>query len=125
MERFARAWFFSLGIFILWIAKVAGTYLATHYAIAIPGPVIGMLLVFTILTMLGRIPKALAHAAAPLLNHMNLLFIPAAVGLMTLGTLLSEAGVGIAAAIILSTVTGLWVCVRLFAHASVRRKSEI
>lgn len=114
MKTLNRWCVFALGLALLWIAKTVGKAVVEHYAIPIPGPVIGMLLVFGVLLWLGRTPHVLSQAASPLLAHMNLLFIPAAVGLMGLGALLRDHGAGILASMLISTLLGFWTCVRVF-----------
>lgn len=114
----------TLGVATLWLAKTLGNYLVTQFALPIPGPVIGMLCLFIVLFLLRHTPKALSDAATPLLQHMNLLFIPAAVGLMSLGPLLSEHGLGIIAAMLISTFTGFWVCVRAYTMLEGKGKAE-
>ncbi|MDG0978725.1 MAG: CidA/LrgA family protein [Halieaceae bacterium] len=114
MKHIVQVCLIALGLITLWLAKTFGNYMVAQYAIPIPGPVLGMLIILTLLLMLGDIPRPLSEASAPLLQHMNLLFIPAAVGLMGLGSILSEHGVGIIAAMLVSTLVGFWVCVQVY-----------
>jgi len=114
----------TLGLTTIWLAKTLGNYLVTQFAIPIPGAVMGMLALFVLLLLLGSIPRALSEAATPLLQHMNLLFIPAAVGLMSLGSLLSEHGLAIIAAMLISTFAGFWACVRIYIKLSCQGETE-
>lgn len=118
MKHFIQLWATVSGLIILWLAKMLGNTVADQFAIPVPGPVLGMLLVFVLLLLLGHIPKSLSLASAPLLQHMNLLFIPAAVGIMGLGALLSDYWVGIIMAMLVSTILGLWVCVQAYIKLS-------
>ena len=122
MKHIATLLLATVGLMTLWLAKTLGNHLVAQFAIPIPGAVIGMLAVFIFLIFLGNIPKPLSHAATPLLQHMNLLFIPAAVGLMSLGSLLSEHGLGIITAMLVSTFAGFWVCVRMYTKLGRKHK---
>lgn len=59
-----------------------GELLAHWFSLPLPGPLVGMLLLFAALLALGRVPEALTRTAGTLLQHMMLLFIPAIVGVM-------------------------------------------
>jgi putative effector of murein hydrolase LrgA (UPF0299 family) len=48
----------------------------------IPGPVIGMLLLFAALLAWPRLQEMLEATAAELLRHLSLLFVPAGVGIV-------------------------------------------
>ncbi|EKE70960.1 CidA/LrgA family protein [Gallaecimonas xiamenensis] len=62
----------------LYVGK--GLVALTH--IPIPGSILGMLLLFVLLSS-GRLPPAwVSPVTIPLIRHMTLLFIPAGVGLM-------------------------------------------
>ena len=48
----------------------------------VPGPVLGMLLLFVLLLVVRRVPEPLDTASTSLLAHLSLLFVPAGVGIM-------------------------------------------
>lgn len=99
------------------LACLAGGYGLRHYlGVPVSAPVLGLALLFAALCMLGRVPEALRRIADILLRGMLLAFVPAAVGLITLKPLLQEAGVGLAAALIVSTAAALWVTAWVFAR---------
>lgn len=50
--------------------------------IAVPGPVIGMAILFLGLLVKKSLPAGLENAAGGLLRHLALLFVPAGVGVM-------------------------------------------
>ena len=124
MKHIATLLLATVGLMTLWLAKTLGNHLVVQFAIPIPGAVIGMLVIFMILMFLGNIPKPLNDAATPLLQHMNLLFIPAAVGLMSLGSLLSQHGLGIITAMLVSTLAGFWVCIQMYTKLGRRHASH-
>ena len=51
-------------------------------ALPLPGPLVGMLLLFIGLVVRGALPAALGEASGALLSHLVLLFIPAVTGVM-------------------------------------------
>lgn len=78
----------------------------------IPGPVVGMLLLFAFLVIRGHVPDNLAKTADGLLSHLSLLFVPAGVGVILHFQLLGGEWVAFSTALVASTlativVTGL------------------
>ncbi|QLG86914.1 CidA/LrgA family protein [Chitinibacter bivalviorum] len=100
------------GATVIFIALFAGEALVRLAHIPIPGPVLGMLLL-TLLALFRRgIDRRVAHFSTSLLRYLALLFIPAGVGLMTLGDKISQHGIALLLTIVFSTlitmgVTGL------------------
>ncbi len=102
------------GFATLLTAQVAGELVARWLggigAWTMPGPVIGMLLLFLAL-MLPVVKRHLAQsvgeAAQVLLAHLSLLFVPVGVGVMVHLGLLSAFGVKLVLVIVLSTWLGL------------------
>lgn len=70
--------------------QLAGELLARSLGLPLPGPVLGMVLLFTLLLLRGAAWRehaptrlqALDQAADFLLRHLSLLFVPAGVGVM-------------------------------------------
>jgi holin-like protein len=62
--------------------QLAGEVLARSLGLPLPGPVLGMLLLFATLFLRGGIPPAVRTTAETLLQHLSLLFVPAGVGVM-------------------------------------------
>ena len=63
--------------------QFVGELSATLLGLPIPGPVIGMILLFLLLLKLGGLPKDLDRLASGLLSNLYLYFIPATVGVTT------------------------------------------
>ena len=70
----------------------------------LPGPVVGMVLLFLALRWRQALPDALRTTAETLLSHLSLLFIPAGVGIMQYGALLARDWLAVVAALVLSTL---------------------
>ena len=85
---------------------------------ALPGPVVGMAILFVWLLQRGGPGASLDATSAAILRNLSLLFVPAAVGVVQYGDLLSEFGLPLIAAIIISTVLTLLVTVCTFLAVS-------
>lgn len=83
----------------------------------VPGPVLGMALLFLALLLRRQAAASFQHDALRLLAWLPLFFIPAGVGVMEHGARLREEGAAILLALVLSTLLGLavtaWVMARL------------
>lgn len=67
---------------LLLVFQLVGEVAAQGLHLPVPGPLIGMLLLFAALLLRGRLPDGLRDAANALLRHLMLLFIPAVTGVM-------------------------------------------
>lgn len=71
-----------MGMSVLLGCQFAGELLARGWAIPVPGPVLGMVILLIGLLINGRVPGSLRTAGEGLLRYLTLLFVPAGVGLM-------------------------------------------
>lgn len=99
-------------ITVLLLCQLAGEVVARLAGLPIPGPVIGMLILFVGLLVRRGIPETLEKTGTTLLSHLSLLFIPAGVGIMVHLKLLAGEWLPISVALVVSTaltiaVTGL------------------
>jgi len=97
---------------LLLVCQLIGEVLARAVGAPLPGPVIGMLLLFTAFAWRGGVPASIQRAARGLLEHLSLLFVPAGVGILVHVSLVAEEWLPIAVALVASTlltiaVTGL------------------
>lgn len=69
-------------ITLLLLFQLAGEAISLLLALPIPGPVIGMALLFAALAVRGGPGIELRETAQRLLQHLSLLFVPAGVGVM-------------------------------------------
>lgn len=94
------------GLAWLLLCQTAGELLARLLQLPLPGPVLGMLLLLVALRWpLVRTP--VGAVADALLAHLSLLFVPVGVGVMTHLGLLSQYGLRMLVAIVVSTWIGL------------------
>jgi holin-like protein len=108
---------------LLLLFQLAGEVLVQFFALPVPGPVIGMALLFATLVVRGGVPDNLRGTANSLLQHLSLLFVPAGAGVMVHFSRLGEEWPAIVGALLVSTlvtlaVTGLLLC------ALLRRRGE-
>lgn len=89
--------------FIL-VCQLVGELTARSLAIPIPGPVVGMVLLFVFLVIKGSVPETLGKVADALLSNLSLLFVPAGVGVMLHFQLLGKEWLPLGVALISSTV---------------------
>lgn len=67
---------------LLLLFQLAGEILVLAFALPLPGPVIGMALLFATLALRGGVSDNLRTTANGLLQHLSLLFVPAGAGVM-------------------------------------------
>ena len=67
---------------VLLVFQLIGEVLVQALSLPVPGPLVGMLLLFAGLLLRGELPAAMADTAQGLLSHLMLLFIPAVTGVM-------------------------------------------
>lgn len=70
-------------IVTLLVLQLVGTVVIRLTGIPLPGPVVGMLILFAYLLWRGATPKPLERTAQGLLQNLALLFVPAGVGVIT------------------------------------------
>ncbi|WP_298607205.1 CidA/LrgA family protein [uncultured Thiothrix sp.] len=98
---------FLNGITALLIYQLIGEVLVRWLKLSIPGPVLGMTLLFISLLLYKRVPLALETASAALLSHLSLLFIPAGVGLILYFDALSKEWLPILVTLVASTLISM------------------
>jgi len=91
-------------IALLLLCQLLGELIVIFLNIPVPGPVVGMILLFTGLVIFGEIPDKLSNTANSLLEQFSLLFVPAGVGVMTHLTLLGEQWIPLSTSLIISTL---------------------
>ncbi|NCC31365.1 MAG: CidA/LrgA family protein [Chloroflexia bacterium] len=91
----------------LLVFQLLGEVLVRAIGVPIPGPVVGMLLLFGALKLRGQVPDTLHKVSEALLNHLSLLFVPAGVGVMVHLNLLRTGWWQLLVTVIVSTLITL------------------
>ena len=94
------------GLALLLLCQSAGEVLARGLHLPLPGPVLGLLLLWALLA-LQAVRAPVAAVAEPLLAHLSLLFVPVGVGVVAHLGLVAQYGGRIVVAVVLSTVIGM------------------
>jgi putative effector of murein hydrolase LrgA (UPF0299 family) len=97
----------------IFTCQLLGEIITRAFTLPLPGPVLGMGLLFAFLAIRGgrtrgpAIPAPLAAAADGLLGNLSLLFVPAAVGLMRYFDLLAANALTVTLAVAVSTALAM------------------
>lgn len=111
------------GLAALLVFQAIGEALAHAFALPLPGPVLGMILLIPALT-LPQLREPVKAAAEALLAHLSLLFIPVGVGVITHLDMISRYGVRLLVVIVASTWIGMAVTALLLNVLLRRQPSE-
>ncbi len=102
---------------LLLALQLVGEVITRALGLPIPGPVLGMALLLALLFARPTLVDQIAPTTTELLKHLSLLFVPAGVGIITHLDRLAESGLGLIAALILSTwaalIVGAWTFIGL------------
>lgn len=110
-------------ITLLLLCQLAGEVLAHLFKLSIPGPVIGMVLLFLGLMVRGQVPAGLEQVSRGLLVNLALLFIPAGVGILTVLPMVLREWLPITATVIVSTLLGIGVTASIMAALTRKGRS--
>ena len=111
---------------LLLACELAGEIVVRLTGLPIPGPVLGMVILFSGLCVIGRVPPPLQKAVEGLLQHLSLLFVPAGVGVMLYLSVIQREWLPITAAVLASTILTLIVTalvMQLFARSGESHES--
>lgn len=92
---------------ILLLYQLIGEVAVRYLSIPVPGPVIGMLMLFVTLLIKKQVHDTLEKTASGLLGHLSLLFVPAGVGIMVHFERIANEWLPISVALVLSTIITL------------------
>jgi holin-like protein len=106
------------GITLLLLCQLAGEVVVRFTGLPLPGPVVGMVLLFVGLVVRGRVPVPLDITVKGILANFGVLFIPASVGVMVHLDAIRAEALPIAGAVVISTSLTLVVCGRLMQRLS-------
>lgn len=106
---------------LLLLYQAAGELISRLFALPIPGPVIGMALLFLTLRVKGRVGEETRADTAALLRHLSLLFVPAGVGIVAHLDRVTGEWLPITLALVVSTFAGLAVTAGVVVALSPKR----
>ncbi|HEX2135324.1 MAG TPA: CidA/LrgA family protein [Microvirga sp.] len=115
-----------LSLTLILLCQLVGEVVALSTGWPVPGPVIGMVLLALLLLLRDRVRAAppalrdgtLEGTAKGLLAHLSLLFVPAGVGVLQRLDVIAAHGLGLAVAILASTLLALLATAGTFLLAS-------
>ena len=103
---------------LLLCCQLVGELIVLASGLPLPGPVLGMVILFVGLLARGGVPDDLQALAGGLLRHLSLLFVPAGVGVMLHLALIADEWLAITLSLVLSTAltvavtAGVMVCLQ-------------
>lgn len=103
---------------LLLLCQLAGEVAVRAIDAPVPGPVLGLVLLFGLIAVRGGPPGELGPVAQTLLRHLSLLFIPAGVGILIHLARIGEEWLAILLALAASTLATLLVTALVFALVS-------
>lgn len=113
-EHVRTALVYCGGLAFLSIALIMGEYIKDALSLAVPVPVLAVLMLLAGFFSLGYVPVAVRRVSAVLLPHMALFFIPVLVGLLAISDMLAAIFIPLLLIIIVSTIIPLWATAWLF-----------
>jgi holin-like protein len=103
------------GFAALLVCQLLGEALVRVLAMPVPGPVVGMVLLFVLMLVRAPLPDGTGDVASGLLRNLSLLFVPAGVGVVQHAELLGGEGVRLALVVVISTALALATTALVFA----------
>ncbi|MBC7144477.1 MAG: CidA/LrgA family protein [Thioclava marina] len=95
--------------------QLSGEILSRALMLPLPGPVLGMIFLLVLMSVSEKIREVIRPVALFILQHLSLLFVPAGVGVVAHLDALREHGLGLAVALIGSTMLAIVVGAAVFA----------
>ncbi|MFZ2852848.1 MAG: CidA/LrgA family protein [Rhodocyclaceae bacterium] len=92
---------------LLLLLQLIGEVFVQFFALPVPGPVIGLVLLFAGLLLRGRLGDDLRNTANTLLQHLSLLFVPAGAGVMIHAGRVADEWLALGAALVGSTLLSM------------------
>lgn len=112
------------GIITLLVFQFLGECITKLFDLLVPGPVIGMVLLLLFLMLKKSSFESLDNAVFIHLRYLPLLFIPAAMGIITQSDILSNEFWPISISLLLGTVIALAFTSKLMDYLTIREESK-
>ncbi len=95
---------FINGLAALLVFQLVGEITVRLLNVPVPGPVVGMVLLLTMLLVSRSVMESVDSAGSALLSHLSLLFVPAGVGMMVHFDRIADEWLPILVTLIVSTL---------------------
>jgi holin-like protein len=96
------------GLLVLLSCQLVGEFVVTSLGVPVPGPVVGMVILFIALRLRRPGPRSsVVKTADGLLSHLQLLFVPAGAGVVAYLPLLAGAWLPILGALVIGWLAAL------------------
>jgi len=109
---------------VLLVYQLVGEVLVVALRLPVPGPVVGMALLFASLILRGGVAEDLGSTANGLLRHLSLLFVPAGVGVMAHLNRLASEWLPITVSLVFSTLLTIAVTALVMRALLARRPQD-
>lgn len=95
------------GLLVLLVFQCCGEAINAYFDLGLPGPVLGMMLLFVMLCLLGFTPTPVVKSSELLIPLLALMFLPAATGIFFLGPRFDDQWPAIIGSLVIATVLSL------------------
>lgn len=112
------------GIIVLLVFQFLGECIAKLFELLVPGPVIGMVLLLLFLMFRKRSFESLDNAVFIHLRYLPLLFIPAAMGIITQADIISKEFWAITISLFFGTIIALAFTAKLMDYLTIKQESK-
>jgi len=112
------------GIITLLGFQFLGECIATLFSLLVPGPVIGMVLLLIFLIIRKSSFSSLDIAVATHLRYLPLLFIPAAMGIITQADIISKEFWAILISLVIGTIIALIFSAKLMDYLTIKQEEK-
>lgn len=112
------------GIITLLIFQFLGESISKLFELLVPGPVIGMLLLLVFLIIKKSSFESLDNAVSLHLRYLALLFVPAAMGVITQSDILSKEFLAISVSLFFGTIIALAFSAKLMDYLTIRQENK-
>ncbi|MCP4971063.1 MAG: CidA/LrgA family protein [Arcobacter sp.] len=112
------------GIITLLVCQFLGECLAKLFDLLVPGPVIGMLILLLFLLIRKESFKSLDNAVFIHLKYLPMLFIPAAMGIITQIDIITKEFWAIFVSLLFGTIIAIAFCAKLMDYLTIRKESK-
>ncbi len=112
------------GIITLLFFQFLGECIAILFELLVPGPVIGMVLLLVFLMIRKGSFPSLDSAVNVHLRYLPMLFIPAAMGIVTQADIISKEFWAITISLVLGTIVALAFCAKLMDYLTIKKENR-